>query len=205
MTPLAVIICETVFLKEHAGIRQKLFIFLSIIGVLLITVFEGSNGEKDSLLGIFLLIIACLSEGLYAVSVRKSSENFMPAEITYTLMMFSAVAFNAINIIRRIWLGELQNYFEPLFQPGVLWEILYLSVLASGIGYLISSWLLSRMQASSISLFTGVTTVVSIVAGVLFRNETLFWYHMVGTALILISVWGGGKFIRQQNPKFGQN
>lgn len=194
LSSVFILILEAFILKEHANWKQKLFLFLSTGGVLLITALEGGGEARNSLTGIFLLLLAVLVDGLFTVLTRKNCEKFTPVEITYVLMIFMAAVFNVINAARRLWIGELQNYFTPLLDFGVLWRILYLGVLASAVAYLIFASMVSQMQASSSSVFSGVSTVVSIIAGVLFRHETFFWYHAIGTVMILLGVWGVGRF-----------
>ena len=54
----------------------------------------------------------------------------------------------------------------------------------------LNNYALSKVQASIISALSGLTTVNTIITGVLFNNEVLYWYHIAGTILILIGIIG---------------
>lgn len=194
MTPIVTMVLEAVILKEQANRKQKLFIILSTAGVVLITVCAQNGGGDSSLAGILFILLAVLCEGFFVVFTRKSSERFTPMEITYVMMLTSAVVFNGINAVRRAAAGELANYFAPLLELEVFWSIMYLGVLASSVAYLLYSFMLSKTKASSTAVFAGVITIVSIIAGIVFRDEAFFWYHAVGTVMILAGVWGVSRF-----------
>ena len=48
---------------------------------------------------------------------------------------------------------------------------------------------MSKLQASTVAAFGGVSTIVTILIGV-FRGEQIFYYHYIGFALILARMIG---------------
>lgn len=199
-SPIIVIILEALILKEKSSAKQKLFVLLSGAGVLLIAVMTGEQDASNSLIGVLFIFLAVLSEGFFMTLTRKSTEEFTSIEITYVLMMVSAIVFNGINLVIHITQGTVAQYFTPLCDGTVLLEILYLGVLASSVAYVLCAFMLSKMQASSTAVFSGVSTVVSILAGIIFRNESFLWYHALGTVMILAGVWGVSAFQTEKLP-----
>jgi drug/metabolite transporter (DMT)-like permease len=49
---------------------------------------------------------------------------------------------------------------------------------------------LSKLEASRVSVFGSLATVISILAGVIFLKEQLVYYHVVGSILIIGGVVG---------------
>lgn len=189
-SPVIVIVLESLILKERTSAKQKMFVLLSTAGILLIASMTGKQDASSSLIGILFIILAVLSEGFFMVFIRKNTSEFTSVEIAYVLMIASAVIFNSISLVTHIAQGTVTHYFTPLLDGTVLLEVLYLGVLASSGGYLLCILMLSKIPASSTAIFAGVSTVVSILAGILFRQEAFGWYHAVGTFLILAGVWG---------------
>ena len=52
------------------------------------------------------------------------------------------------------------------------------------------SYMLSKMEAAKGTIFGNLSTAISIVAGVAVLGESLMWYHVVCTAVIIGSVIG---------------
>lgn len=197
-SPIIVIVLESIILKEKSSIKQKLFVLLSAAGVLLIAAMTGKQDTSSSFIGVLFIFLAVLSEGFFMTFTRKNTEEFTSIEITYVLMMVSAIAFNGINLVIHISQGTAAQYFVPLLDGTVLLEVLYLGVLASSVAYVLYAFMLSKIQASSTAIYAGVCTVVSILAGIIFRNESFLWYHAVGTIMILAGVWGVSAFQQEK-------
>ncbi len=187
MTPVTVVLFETIFLRERTSWLQKILLLVSIAGVTLVTVCTGGDSEgTNSLWGILLLIGAYISGALFLICSRKSSQAFSSVEITFFTTMVGAVVFNGINVVRHLTAGTIATYFEPLFSVENLVGFLFLSLLSSIAATVMNNYALSRIQASSVSALSGISTITSIVAGVLVNHEILHWYHVVGAVLILV-------------------
>lgn len=72
--------------------------------------------------------------------------------------------------------------------------LVYLAVGASVGGFLLVNYSLSHLPASQSAVFANLVTVVSIIAGVVFRREPFLWYQAVGAVAILLGVWGTNYF-----------
>ena len=192
--PIAVTILGVYFLKEIPSIKRIMFIVVSVSGVGLIGVMSASSNEGTSVRGILLLLGAVTSAGLFTIISRKASKHFTPIEITYFMMVLGAVFFNLIWIFDLIIRGEVLAYFEPLRSSQFIISVLYLGILSSIVAYLLINFTLSKIEASNTSVFANLSTIVSVVAGVVILKETFHIYDFIGSALILIGVWGTNRF-----------
>jgi drug/metabolite transporter (DMT)-like permease len=61
---------------------------------------------------------------------------------------------------------------------------------------LLSNYALTRMEASRMSIFQHLSTVISILAGILFLDETLSPVQVLGAVLIVAGVMGTQKRTR---------
>lgn len=57
-----------------------------------------------------------------------------------------------------------------------------------------SIYALSELESSKVSVFANLATVISIAAGVIFLKEEIFYYHIIGSILIIAGVMGTNFF-----------
>ena len=190
LAPIASCIVEALILKEKSSLLQKIFLIVGILGVVYIAVNTDTHSGSDSLWGILLLLGAIIVGAMFAACSRKASAAFTPMEITYVSCILGAVVFNLFNIIRHLCCGDILSYFAPLARVDNLIGFLFLSVcstiLATGLG----NFALSKLQMSVTAAFQGISTMVTILIGVIFAGETLYAYHLIGLSLILLRMIG---------------
>ena len=198
LIPVAVTILAVIFLNEKPSKIQLMFIIFSVIGVLFIILMRGAINVKSNHLGMVLLGGAVLSAAFYNVLSRKSSMSFNPLEITFIMMWSGAIVFNFIVIIS--FDSNILGYISPLFNLKILIPVTYLGVLSSVLAYFLLNFTLSRIQSFQTAVFTNLITVISIIAGVVFRNEPFYWFQVVGAVMIIIGVWGTNYFGELERP-----
>jgi drug/metabolite transporter (DMT)-like permease len=191
--PILVTILSAYILKEIPSKKQCGFIFLSVSGVVFIVLMNGSS-SSGSLLGVFLLLGAVFSAAVFNILSRKFSKKFSPMELTYAMMAMGAVFFNLVSIYNHIRTNTLTQYFIPLKNRDFLISLTYLGILSSIIAFLLINFTLSRIEASKSAVFANLSTIVSIIAGVVFLHESFKLYHLIGSILILVGVWGTNYF-----------
>lgn len=190
LIPIFVTILSAYTLREIPSKLQCAFIVLSVSGVVFIVLMNGSSSTGGSLLGIFLLLGAVLSAAVFNILSRRFSKEFSPMELTYAMMTMGTIFFNFISICNHIRTNTLTQYFSPLKNKDFLVSLAYLGILSSIIAFFLINFTLSRIEASKSAVFANLSTVVSIIAGVLILHESFKFYHFIGSILILLGVWG---------------
>ena len=107
--------------------------------------------------------------------------------------------FGAASLIQHTLMGQLHQYFLPLQHRQAIISIFYLGIVSSVIGFFMMNYMLSKVEASRSAVFANLVTIVSIIAGVVLLKDPFYWYHSVGSVLIVAGVWGTNQF-RRQNP-----
>ncbi|WP_082112332.1 DMT family transporter [Paenibacillus sp. DMB20] len=203
VTPILTMLLAFVFLKEVTTLLQKLSIFLSVLGVVYIFMMKGSSFDLSSITGILLLFLSCLAFAGYSVLARSLLKTFSPLEITYMMLGIGCAAFLLVSLTSHIGSGTLDRFFEPLSSGTFIWSILYLGILSSLVTSLTANYTLSKISASKTSVFSNLSTVVSIAAGAMFLHEEIKLYHVIGSVLIIAGVIGANALgaRSQQSPK----
>lgn len=190
LAPVASCIFESLILKEKTTLWQKIFLALGIIGVIYIAVNTNTSTGKDTPAGIMFICMAVVAGALFSVFSRKSSKAFSAMEVTYVSCILGMVAFNLINIIRHIHIGDISNYFAPYFNFDNMIGFIFLSVISTVIATCMNNYALGKMQVSTMSAFGGVSTLTTIVIGVIFGGEKLYGFHFIGIVLIVLRMIG---------------
>ncbi len=190
LIPIVVSVLSALILKEKPTLLQVLFIVLSVSGVVFIQVMEASQSLSPAFGGYLLLFLAVLSASFYNIASRQVSVKASSVEITYFMMIMGAIFFNGLYLTRLLIDGQSSAYVTTLFQVSVFGPVLYLGVIGSIGGFGLLNYALSQLEAHVISIYANIATVVAILAGYVFLQEALQWYHFVGAVMIIFGVYG---------------
>ncbi|MEK5056964.1 DMT family transporter [Paenibacillus shunpengii] len=189
-TPILTVLLAFLFLKETTTLLQKLSICLSVSGVLFIFIMKGSRIDWSNMTGIILLFLSCLIMAGYNVLARRLLKSFSPAEMTYFILGIAFLSFLSVSLTGHAAAGTIDQLFSPLASGTFIVSILYLGIMSTLVTALSSNFALSRIEASKMSVFSNLSTIVSIIAGALLLGEEVRMYHIIGSALIIAGVMG---------------
>ncbi|MBR2478996.1 MAG: DMT family transporter [Clostridia bacterium] len=190
LAPISSCIIEEVFLKEKSSFLQKIFLGCGIFGVVYIALNTNTTDGRDTLAGILFLLGSVVAGSFFCAFSRRSSSHFSSIEITYFSCMLGAIAFNAVNVVRHLFRGDILHYFDPYFNPDNLLGFFFLSVVSSILAVMMNNFALARIQISTMAAFGGLSTIVTIVIGMMFGSETLQLYHFIGLPFIFLRMVG---------------
>ena len=105
-------------------------------------------------------------------------------------MALGTVVFNIINIVRHIAQGDILHYFDPYFDLQNMIGFVFLAILSTIVATSMNNYALSKIQVSTSSAFSGVSTLVTIIIGVVIGGEKLYFYHIIGLSLIVLRMIG---------------
>jgi drug/metabolite transporter (DMT)-like permease len=188
--PIFTMIAAAYFLKERTTKLQKLSTLLSVAGVIFIFAMKGSSIDLANVKGTLLILLSALSLAGYSVMARRLSSRMKVMTMTYVMTAIGFLAFNLMAVGSHLADGTLSHYFATIAHPVFLISILYLGVLSSLVSSLLSNYALSKLEASKVSVFNHLATLVSIIGGFIFLDEQLAYYHFVGAAVIIVGVLG---------------
>jgi len=189
LIPIAVAFISRWVLKEKLTPRQWGAVLLSVTGVMMIVGAKGFSQTSGSIGGYLLLLLAVISAALYSSISRKLRTQNTPYEITFVMMWAGAIVFNTIGLISAASSGTMGTYFSDAFQAETIFGVLYLGVLSSVVAFFCINYALSKVKASVSSGFANLTTVISVVAGVVIGGETILPLQIAGIVVILAALW----------------
>ena len=173
------------FIFENYGILYTSSAVGAIGGVALISV---GGAVMVSALGMLFLLLTMLSDTLYYGISHDAAKRFTPFEMTYVMFSVGMAVFIPVALLQA---GGLDSPMitAPLQSGGFWLAVLYLGILSSGVAYGLLNFANSHLTVSESSLFSNVTTVVSVLAGVLFLKEDFSLWQALGVVIILVCVF----------------
>lgn len=187
LVPIAALGLGVLLLGERPSVPQVCFAFLSIAGVVLMTLQQSAQGQVQPL-GVVLLLGAVASGVAFNLLSRRLSERYSALERTVVMMFVGAVTFTALALWENR--GQPIKLAAPLGQPVFLWALLYLSCLSSVVAFLLLNYANTELPVAQTSVFCNLTTVISLLAGVLFLGEPFGPVSLLASVVIIIGVWG---------------
>jgi drug/metabolite transporter (DMT)-like permease len=132
-------------------------------------------------LGDGLMLIACLFYAAYALLLK----NRPPVSSLAFFAGLSVAAFLTSLPLLAVEIG-LGLAALPSLKGGMI--TLYVAVFPSLLAQLFFIWGVERIGPSRAGLFTNLVPVFGPLMGIIFLNEPLFWYHLVGLAFVISGI-----------------
>ena len=184
--PICGIIFDVLIMHSKVRLRQVICAIMSAVGVGITTV--GAEGMKSSVLGLLFLLGAVTAGSLFYVFSKKSGDDYNPLEQTYVMFALGSLVYAVFALVQcRGQYDEL--IFSALVQPQFIISVLYLAVISSVAAFIFLNYGTVRVTVSEASIFANLTTVISIIAGVVFLHEVFTQFQVVGAIIIIVSVF----------------
>ncbi len=187
LIPVVCMISGIFLLKEVPRPMQYAFTALSVMGVVIVALAGQADGTVTPL-GVLLLFGAVLSSATYNITSRKISGEFSAIERTYAQTIIGLIIFLIIAFFENI--SAPQNLVIHFANPGYFWAIFYLGIVSSVIAFVLLNYANTHLPVAKTTVFSNITTVVSVIAGAIFLNEKFTWQTALATVMIVVGVWG---------------
>lgn len=187
--PIVTLLFSGPLLHEPPTKRQVVSIVVSVVGVVSIALIKGFSSSFNAL-GYALLTVAMFSDSFYVIFSRRAAA-FNSAEKTFVMMALGALIFTGAAFVEHGLNGTVSEFITlPFYNTSFLWSIIYLGVGCCAIGFFLCNYGIELLGATRSASFAGLTTVVSVLAGVLILREPFSIWQGLGTLLVLVGVYG---------------
>ena len=197
MIPVVSTLAAAPILRERPTWGQLIFSLVSVAGVIGIGLLSGSSGRLDAV-GVIALTGAVLSAAAYMLLARGLSASTTPFARTYVMIVIGAVAFTVPALIQ--CRGDMSVYFAPFRQTSYTLSVLFLGLLCSVACFFLSNYAVSRLTVARETVFSNLTTAVSVFAGAVFLHEPFSPLSLLFCLLILAGIWGVQKTAKKSDP-----
>ncbi len=153
-------------------------IALACAGALSLLDWRGADFGRGALLGNLLLLVNCLAYALYLVLQRGILERLRPLAVVAWAFLFGGAGVLAVGApaLARTPFGSLA--------PAVLWGLLFIAVVPTGVNYALNAWALTRSSPALVAAYTTLQPAAASVLAVAFLGERFGWREGAGFALV---------------------
>lgn len=179
-----------VWSRQKVGLKSGTGLVLGTVGVALLVGFDHVAARPGAGIAVAAALLAAFSYSVASLYARsaKSVEPFANAHGT----MWTS----ALMVLPVLPLFPATGSFTP----GIAAAVLALGVLCSGIAYILYFKLIEEVGTTSALTVTFLNPVFGILWGALFLHETIGWYTIVGSAIVLV----GTALVTGFVPRFGR-
>lgn len=194
LIPIAGVALGAVMLGEKPTTAQLLFSLLSVAGVIVMTVMDDFGSFQWK--GFLFLLGAVFSGAMFSVHSRSIAQAYTSFERTYVMFAVGTIAFVVMAILR---VGTRWELWVTPLTSGSFWiSILYLSCVSSVGAFLLLNKALDVLDVTRSLVFANVTTVISVLAGVIFLKEHFSPIQAVGIVMVIVGVYGVNRPVKEE-------
>lgn len=184
---LTTIFSLMIYKKEKATPGLICGSLIALAGVALV-VYNGNFVLKISPLGDFLTLLAALSWAFYSLIIKKMSGKYNTMFITRKVFFYGILSILPVFLVQP-W----QSDPSLLLEPSVLFNILFLGVLASLICFAVWNVVLKKLGTVRASNYIYLNPLFTLAGSALLLSEQITIMALIGAGLILSGVYLSGK------------
>ena len=181
--PLMVAVAAYFFLSESISRKTIKGLILSIIGVVLLTIFQSEQTSASRpVLGNLLEIFAMTSACANTILIKKLSLRYNTWSLTGMQICAGTLFF--LPGIRTVFSAD-----PSIWTMKLIGLMFYLGVCVSFFSFGLYNWGISKIGASRASIFINLIPVTAILLGWLILGETLNPKQIIATGIIILGVF----------------
>lgn len=180
--PFWVAVLAHFVLKERLTVPKLLAIAVGFGGLALLSYGSLRELGADTALGVAILILSVLVQGLPQVLVKRDGGDVPTAFLNGVGMLVGSVVLALVAGA----VGEWSRPF-PWSAPVVL-SVGYLAVMGSVVTFMIYYALLKRLSATLMALVALITPPLAVILGSIYRDEQLGALTLTGGVIVLVGI-----------------
>lgn len=188
--PIITTILAYIFLKEKINIKNIISICISFFGVLIII----SNGNINFITnmhfnkGDIIMVFAVFCWASYSIISKNVLKKYSPLKVT-----FFAFLFCTIFLIPFVIYENPMSYIPNTTLKGWL-AVIYMSIFASLIGYLIQQISIKNIGPSKTNLYINLVPMFSMILAYFILDEPVTKIKLIAGLFIITGVYSNMKF-----------
>lgn len=177
LAPVFVIIASPFLLKEKITLVKGISVIASLTGMVFVSGILEAKGGNTNFKGILLGIGAAAFYACYVFTTKKI-RNLSSYDGTITQLLIAGIV-----LLPYILLTE--DFSSISLEPVSILLLIAVGIVHTGIAYALYFNSLTKLKAQTAAIFSYIDPVVAIMTSVLFLNEKLSLFTVIGGILIL--------------------
>ncbi|HAR4708951.1 TPA: DMT family transporter [Staphylococcus aureus] len=178
-TPIFSSALAYIFLKEHFSKWNWLSSLVAFIGISIISI-SKDDYTTINVLGVFIILLASLSESLYFTFQKKYIEK-------YGFIAFTLYTIMASSPFMLIFIPEIINDIHGATFTSIV-SVLYLAIFPTIIPYVLLAYIVKSVGVSDATMSLYLTPIVSLLLSYLLLDELPTTLAIIGGLITLLGV-----------------
>lgn len=184
VAPIFTAILAHLFTKDEKFSINLIIGFIIAIAGIFLVIFNGNFILKLNPLGDILAILAAIIWSFYSIILKKLGNKYNYIYITRKIFFYGLLTILPALLIFK---GDFQ--IHKLLNPGVLPNIIFLSLVASALCYILWNTAVNWIGVVKTSNYIYLIPLITIISAVIILNEKITKMALAGAILILLGVY----------------
>jgi drug/metabolite transporter (DMT)-like permease len=182
--PIAVLVFAALLIKETITFQKIAGIILGAVGAITLIVFgkELSHGT-NTFLGDIYIFFNAISYSIFIVIVKPLMQRYHPITVTKWIFIFG------MGMVLPFGFNDAMAISWITMPTSILFDILYVVIGATFLGYLLNTLALKVLNASIVSIYIYIQPVLAVIIAIGFGKDKLTAISIIASALIFSGVY----------------
>lgn len=192
LVPLTTAILGMFFLGEQLTKLRSIGFVLALTGVFFIQ--GGSFSSMQFSLGEWILFGAMIAQAISFIFVKKATATLDSKQVTTIMYLAGSIGLLMVSFI-----AEPTGISEMTSAPLFIYVLFFISgIVATGVGYMVFNAAIQQIGAGQTAIFNNFVPFFGLLFAVIFLNETITAYQLIGFLFIVAGVLFGTGYIERQ-------
>src|SRR4030042_1335832 len=187
--PLMITVAGVIFLKEHVTKREKIGMFIALIGMLTTAVEPVIGGDGITRLSGNILIILYLLGNTFSIVLLKIllRQGIKPLVLSSISFIIGFVTILPLTLLKYGFTNIIQTLEVTPFPYHL--AVIFMAILSGNIAYALSDKAQKTIEISEAALFSYLYPILSIPIAVLWLNEKVSITFLLGAIIISVGIF----------------
>lgn len=172
------------FAYDRLNWKRGVGLVLALVGIASVFATRPEELPANYWIGDLMMILSALFWAATTVYIKAMSDSFQvgAVHILFYQLIFSVPLLLVLAAI-------FERGFVIDVTPAVAWALVYQTFVVASASYLVWYWMITRYHVSNIAVFSMLTPLFGVVAGVVLRGEAFTAWLGVGLGLVLAGIY----------------
>ena len=181
--PIFTLAVSAILGKERITLAKAVGIVLASMGVILLIDPRNASFSSQTTLGDIMIILNSLSYGIYVAT----SKDVITRNGAFRSMMW--VFIFASLVCLPLGMASLSTVDASSFESSIWWLVVYISLGATAVPYLLNAFAISKVSALVVAVFIYLQPLIGFILASIFLNEAIDLRFGIAAALVFAGVF----------------
>ncbi len=182
--PIIVLLLSALLLHDKITPTKIIGVIIGAVGAISLVAYSGTvSFGKEHLLGNLMILGNATAYALYLVTVKPVMSKYSSLTVIKWIFLFGTIQMLPIGLMPLMKYNLIAQPFDAIFNIG------FIVIGATFFAYLLTSYALTHIKASTVSIFAYTQPVVAVIFALMMGVDSLNWIKLVSMLLVCVGVY----------------